>query len=280
MLGEVGNTAHGPNSPAQQRRSSAAAHKKSSTTSSDSAQYTACDLSKEQQALVHSEAAELEQQPEQGASFASDDNQDKSAKPSNSTRTTMPQPLTSGIPTLGSLEVRSSFLSRGPNQPNARHVQRLFASTQAPAHAAAAASVNAVPQVAGGDSGNGAITPATAMDQMQQEIVRLQEERARVARLRVQLEEGAARLAAEQAAFERRKAEEAARVEAERVEGQRKLARDRRVLEKQSRAIMRLPSQLEKEEVKAVEVRAKNKEYGSPKPVGELGALCAPVSTD
>lgn len=49
--------------------------------------------------------------------------------------------------------------------------------------------------------------------------------------------------------------EEAARFEAERAEELRKLQRDRRVLEKQSRAILKMPTKQSKEEVAAVEVR-------------------------
>jgi hypothetical protein len=43
-----------------------------------------------------------------------------------------------------------------------------------------------------------------AVEQLQAGVVRLQEERAQVARLRLELEEGAARLGQEQAAFEKR----------------------------------------------------------------------------
>lgn len=46
---------------------------------------------------------------------------------------------------------------------------------------------------------------ASAVEQLQQEVVRLQEERARVARLRMDLEEAAGRMEAEQAAWEKRK---------------------------------------------------------------------------
>ena len=95
---------------------------------------------------------------------------------------------------------------------------------------------------------------AVMVEQLQQEMLRVQEERARVARLRADLEAGTARLAQELAALEQRQVVEAARFEAERAEELRKLQRDRRVLEKQSRAMMKIPSQREKEEVKAVEV--------------------------
>lgn len=50
--------------------------------------------------------------------------------------------------------------------------------------------------------------------------------------------------------------EEAARFEAERGAELRKLQRDRRVLEKQSRAILKMPTKQSKEEVAAVEVRS------------------------
>lgn len=52
-----------------------------------------------------------------------------------------------------------------------------------------------------------------------------------------------------------RQLEEAAQFEAQRAEELRKLQRDRRVLEKQSRAILKLPTKQSKEEVAAVEVR-------------------------
>ncbi|PRW20917.1 GPR1 FUN34 yaaH family [Chlorella sorokiniana] len=94
---------------------------------------------------------------------------------------------------------------------------------------------------------------AEALEQLQQEVVALQQERARVARMRLELEEVAGRLEQEKAAFEKRKVEDAARFEADRSEELRKLQRDRRVLEKQSRAIMKLPTKQSKEEVAAVE---------------------------
>ncbi|KAL4428852.1 hypothetical protein ABPG77_005290 [Micractinium sp. CCAP 211/92] len=94
---------------------------------------------------------------------------------------------------------------------------------------------------------------ATAVEQLQQEVVRLQEERARVARLRLELEGEAARMEAQQAAWEKRKVDEAARYESQRAEELRKLQRDRRVLEKQSRAILKMPTKQSKEEVAAVE---------------------------
>ena len=70
-----------------------------------------------------------------------------------------------------------------------------------------------------------------------------------------QLEEASARLERDRAAFERQQREEAARFEAERGEALRRLARDRRVLEQQSRAVLRLPTHRDKAEVQAVEVR-------------------------
>jgi hypothetical protein len=49
--------------------------------------------------------------------------------------------------------------------------------------------------------------------------------------------------------------DEAARFESERAEELRKLHRDRRVLEKQRRALLKMPTKQSKEEVAAVEVR-------------------------
>ncbi len=49
-------------------------------------------------------------------------------------------------------------------------------------------------------------------------------------------------------------AEELAQVEALKIEELRKLQRDRRVLEKQSRALLKLPTKREKEEIQALEV--------------------------
>lgn len=46
---------------------------------------------------------------------------------------------------------------------------------------------------------------AEAVEQLQREVVRLQEERARVARLRLEMEEAAGRLRQEQVAFEKHK---------------------------------------------------------------------------
>ncbi len=51
-------------------------------------------------------------------------------------------------------------------------------------------------------------------------------------------------------------AEELAQIEAMKMEELRKLQRDRRVLEKQSRALLKLPTKREKEEIQALEVGA------------------------
>lgn len=60
--------------------------------------------------------------------------------------------------------------------------------------------------------------------------------------------------------------DEAARFEAERGEELRKLQRDRRVLEKQSRAILKMPTKQSKEEVAAVEVRWQLPPVANPHP--------------
>lgn len=68
-------------------------------------------------------------------------------------------------------------------------------------------------------------------------------------------------------------AEELAQVEALRAEEQRKLQRDRRVLEKQSRALLKLPTKREKEEIQALEAR-----WGTGG--DNAGCMCATVVHD
>lgn len=51
-------------------------------------------------------------------------------------------------------------------------------------------------------------------------------------------------------------AEELAQIEAMKMEELRKLQRDRRVLDQQSRALLKLPTKRDKEEIQALEVRA------------------------
>eukprot|EP00887_Chlorella_sp_A99_P007816 scaffold20.g7816.t1 len=176
----------------------------------------------------------------------------------------------------GGLEAQSSFLpGTAYAPPGPLLVDRFFGRAaaaaplspqlSAPLPASAQAPQEARPQ-------QHAAGAAAMVDQLQQEIVQVQEERARVARLRTQLEEGAARLQQEQSAFELRRVQEAARFEAERGEELRKLQRDRRVLEKQSRAMMKIPSQRDREEVKAVEVRGGGR--GGRRAAGEGGGGC------
>ncbi|KAI3437602.1 hypothetical protein D9Q98_000055 [Chlorella vulgaris] len=96
-------------------------------------------------------------------------------------------------------------------------------------------------------------TEAEVVEELQRAVVGVQEERARAARLRLDLEHAKAQLGQDRDAFEQQKREEAARFEAQRLEKLRKLQRDRRVLEKQSRAVLKMPTKQSKEEVAAVE---------------------------
>lgn len=56
-----------------------------------------------------------------------------------------------------------------------------------------------------GDPQHASAAEAEALEQLQQEVVALQQERARVARMRLELEEAAGRLEQDKAAFEKRK---------------------------------------------------------------------------
>ncbi|KAL4856275.1 Centromere protein J [Chlorella vulgaris] len=102
-------------------------------------------------------------------------------------------------------------------------------------------------------AGAGQGTEAEAVEELQQAVMGVQEERARAARLRLELEHAKAQLGQDRDAFEQQKREEAAQFEAQRLEELRKLQRDRRVLEKQSRAVLKMPTKQSKEEVAAVE---------------------------
>ncbi|KAK9815631.1 hypothetical protein WJX72_007152 [[Myrmecia] bisecta] len=88
---------------------------------------------------------------------------------------------------------------------------------------------------------------------LEAEVQRFQQERAKVDKLKTQLEHAIGRMEQEKIAFERRKAEEVAAWEKEREVEAHRLKRDRRVLEKQSRAILKLPNRKERGEVEALE---------------------------
>lgn len=101
-----------------------------------------------------------------------------------------------------------------PRQPASSLVQRFFSrppaaapSAQAATHPAAAhqRSTTAATALLPGDLQQACMAEAEAVEQLQQEVVALQQERARVARLRLELEEAAGRLEQEKAAFEKRK---------------------------------------------------------------------------
>ena len=99
-----------------------------------------------------------------------------------------------------------------PRHPASSLVQQFFsrpapavaAPAQLPArsaHQRGAAGAPALP----GDLQHASAAEAEALEQLQQEVVLLQQERARVARMRLELEEAAGRLEQEKAAFEKRK---------------------------------------------------------------------------
>lgn len=89
-------------------------------------------------------------------------------------------------------------------------VQAFFRPAPTPAAAAGQATPHCHPQARlpaqpAAAQHTAAASEADAVEQLQQEVVRLQEERARVARLRMELDEVAARLEQEKEAFEKRK---------------------------------------------------------------------------
>lgn len=100
-----------------------------------------------------------------------------------------------------------------PRQPASSLVQQFFsrpapAAPAAPAQAAARSAQQrgaAGAPVLPGDPQHASAAEAEALEQLQQEVVALQQERARVARMRLELEEAAGRLEQEKAAFEKRK---------------------------------------------------------------------------
>eukprot|EP00775_Hariotina_reticulata_P008702 gene8702-8883_t len=81
----------------------------------------------------------------------------------------------------------------------------------------------------------------------------LQQERGSLRKMRVDVEKAANRLQQEQQAWERQRAAAQASLEAWRSDEARRLARERRVLEQQSKALLKLPSKKEKSSLEALE---------------------------
>ncbi|KAL0022199.1 hypothetical protein WJX77_005364 [Trebouxia sp. C0004] len=96
-------------------------------------------------------------------------------------------------------------------------------------------------------------TQAASIAALEQEMKDMQSERAKVSKLRAQLEQASTRMEQEKAAWERQKAEEAASWESEKEADSQRLKRHQRVLDKQSRALLKLPNRKERSEVEAVE---------------------------
>ncbi|KAL0047599.1 hypothetical protein WJX82_007498 [Trebouxia sp. C0006] len=96
-------------------------------------------------------------------------------------------------------------------------------------------------------------TQAASIAALEQEMKDMQSERAKVSKLRTQLEQASTRMEQEKAAWERQKAEEAASWESEKEADSQRLKRHQRVLDKQSRALLKLPNRKERSEVEAVE---------------------------
>lgn len=88
-----------------------------------------------------------------------------------------------------------------------------------------------------------------AMSRVHGELQKLREDRARLNALRAEVERERGRLERDRESWERRKAEEDAGAKGRLEEEYRKLQRDRRVLEKQTKALLNLPGKKERQEI-------------------------------
>ncbi|KAG2501925.1 hypothetical protein HYH03_000423 [Edaphochlamys debaryana] len=91
------------------------------------------------------------------------------------------------------------------------------------------------------------------MRMLEEQATAVATERAALVRMRTELEKAANRLEQERQAWERSKTEEQARWEAQREAEEARLRRDRRVLEKQSKALLKLPNKKERTAMEAAE---------------------------
>ncbi|EFJ53183.1 hypothetical protein VOLCADRAFT_86210 [Volvox carteri f. nagariensis] len=98
---------------------------------------------------------------------------------------------------------------------------------------------------------------AAELEKMQQvleeQLANVASERSTLVRMRTELEKAANRLEQERQAWEKTRAEEQAKWEAQREAEEGKLRRDRRVLEKQSKALLKLPNKKERTAMEAAE---------------------------
>ncbi|KXZ51978.1 hypothetical protein GPECTOR_10g1000 [Gonium pectorale] len=81
---------------------------------------------------------------------------------------------------------------------------------------------------------------------LEEQLANVSTERATLVRMRTELEKAANRLEQERLAWEKSRAEEQARWAAEKEAEEGKLRRDRRVLEKQSKALLKMPNKKER----------------------------------
>lgn len=100
---------------------------------------------------------------------------------------------------------------------------------------------------------SGAPEPDPEKEALREEVARLRGERARVKGLKAQLERSMAALSDQRAAFLKQQDEEQAKWEAEKAAQAARLRRDKLTLEKQSRALLKLPTKKERSEIEALE---------------------------
>lgn len=132
-------------------------------------------------------------------------------------------------------------------------VKELFGKQHAAAAAAAAKrSPNAVAQAAAHEV---AFTEAEVLllRELEGEVRRAQEERVHVERVKQEVERERQKLALARSEIEREAEARRREMDAAREEADRKLKRDRRVLEKQAKALLQLPTKKERSEVEALQ---------------------------
>ncbi|GFR43458.1 hypothetical protein Agub_g4541 [Astrephomene gubernaculifera] len=149
---------------------------------------------------------------------------------------------------------------RGPDQP---FVRALFGKQgQQQQQQRGGGGARAAPgKAAGGPAGKGkAAEPAgpsaaevERLQALEEQVANVSSERAALVRMRTELEKAANRLEQERQAWEKSRAEEQARWEAQRDAEEARLRRDRRVLEKQSKALLKMPNKKERSAMEAAE---------------------------
>ncbi|GLC76318.1 hypothetical protein PLESTF_001766000 [Pleodorina starrii] len=146
---------------------------------------------------------------------------------------------------------------RGPDQP---FVRALFNKQQQRQPSQGSAG-RALGKGAPGGGGKGKVAepqgPSAAelerMQALEEQMANVASERSTLVRMRTELEKAANRLEQERQAWEKSRAEEQTKWEAQRDAEEAKLRRDRRVLEKQSKALLKLPNKKERTAMEAAE---------------------------